>query len=238
MTATDRRELFHGLARFEPRLEILPARQRAIWPRLGEVPPHFVLYGGTALSLRLAHRRSVDFDFFSTRSFAPGDLLRSTPLLGGGTPLRSSPDTLTVEVDGVVLSFFGALNLGSVGVPEVAADNDVPVASLLDLAATKVKAVVDRAEAKDYLDIAALTEAGIPLADALGAARAVFGPGFNEVLPLKALAFFEEGDLPSLPKSVRRRLIEAVARVRKVPQLERRSNGLFPDEIERRLAMV
>ena len=95
------------------------------------MPPHFVLYGGTALSLRLAHRRSVDFDFFSTRSFAPGDLLRSTPLLGGGTPLRSSPDTLTVEVDGVVLSFFGALNLGSVGVPEVAADNDVPVASVV-----------------------------------------------------------------------------------------------------------
>ncbi len=162
----------------------------------------------------------------------------STPLIRGGTPLRSSPDTLAVEIDGVVLSFFGALNLGSVGVPEVAVENDVPVASLLDLAATKVKAVVDRAEAKDYLDIAALLAAGISLADALGAAKAVFGPRFNEALALKALTFFEEGDLPSLPKSVQRRLIEAVTGVRQVPHFERRSNGLFPDEIERRLAMV
>ena len=37
---------------------------RALWPDLAEVPHSFVLYGGTALALRLGHRISEDFDFF------------------------------------------------------------------------------------------------------------------------------------------------------------------------------
>jgi hypothetical protein len=50
---------------FRPRLDALPAPQRALWPELAEVPRRYVLYGGTALALRLAHRPSVDFDFFA-----------------------------------------------------------------------------------------------------------------------------------------------------------------------------
>jgi hypothetical protein len=51
---------------FSPRLDVLPATQRRLWPELRGVPPQFVLYGGTALALRLGHRHSVDFDFFSS----------------------------------------------------------------------------------------------------------------------------------------------------------------------------
>ena len=53
---------------FEPRLDILPAAQRKLWPELKPVQQQgFVLYGGTAIALRLGHRQSVDFDFFSSR---------------------------------------------------------------------------------------------------------------------------------------------------------------------------
>jgi len=38
---------------------------------LAGVPPHFILYGGTALALRLGHRESVDFDFFSSETVIP-----------------------------------------------------------------------------------------------------------------------------------------------------------------------
>jgi len=50
---------------FAPRLNILPPAQRSLWPHLVQVPGHFVLYGGTAIALRLGHRQSIDFDFFS-----------------------------------------------------------------------------------------------------------------------------------------------------------------------------
>ena len=49
------------------RLDRLPAPQRAMWESdLPGLPPHFVLYGGTAIALHLGHRESVDFDFFSS----------------------------------------------------------------------------------------------------------------------------------------------------------------------------
>ena len=49
-----------------PRLDALPEAQRALWPALARIPDSCVLYGGTALALRLGHRASVDFDFFSS----------------------------------------------------------------------------------------------------------------------------------------------------------------------------
>jgi hypothetical protein len=53
---------------FLPYLEILPAPQRALWNELSEVSREFVLDGGTALALHLAHRNSVDFDLFGGRA--------------------------------------------------------------------------------------------------------------------------------------------------------------------------
>ncbi|QQO57451.1 MAG: hypothetical protein N838_32975 [Thiohalocapsa sp. PB-PSB1] len=44
-------------------LSILPASQLALWPTLAQVPKRLVLYGGTAIALRLGHRQSVDFGF-------------------------------------------------------------------------------------------------------------------------------------------------------------------------------
>src|SRR6266481_720300 len=51
---------------FNPRLENLPAPQKRLWPELAQTPDHFILYGGTAIALRLGHRPSVDFDFYVT----------------------------------------------------------------------------------------------------------------------------------------------------------------------------
>ena len=70
---------------FIPKLEILPPSQRRLWDNLVDTPKDFVLYGGTALALRLGHRRSEGFDFLSNNSFAP-DLLRKTIQYLQGAP--------------------------------------------------------------------------------------------------------------------------------------------------------
>ena len=59
--------------------DILPATQRRLWDSGLGVPAHFVLCDGTALALRLGHRQSVDFDFFSAENFSPDALLRALP---------------------------------------------------------------------------------------------------------------------------------------------------------------
>ena len=199
-----------------PRLDILPPSQRRLWEELAQIPAGFVLYGGTALALRLGHRASEDFDFFSNAPFRPDELEGQIPFLAGAPRLQSSPNTLVSRVDRhgpVKVSFFGGLALRRVADPEPAVGPQTKVASLLDLAATKVQVVQDRAEAKDYVDLNRLLEAGIDLAQALGAARAVWGEGFNALLTLKALSYFADGDLPSLPETVRSKLTLAVHRV-------------------------
>ncbi len=57
----------------------------------------------------------------------------------------------------------------------------------------------------------ALLQAGLSLAGGLADARAVYGEHFNPLLPLKALTYFEDGDLPQLPEAVKRFLSAAAA---------------------------
>lgn len=54
---------------------MLPDAQAKLWPKLGDIPEPFVLYGGMALALRLAHRGSVHFDFFAHDPFSARELL-------------------------------------------------------------------------------------------------------------------------------------------------------------------
>src|SRR5882724_11832464 len=153
---------------FTPRLDILPAAQRNLWLELADTPQSFTLYGGTAIALRLGHRPSIDFDFFSPKAFEPRTLLGQLAYLKGAEVRQSAANTLTVTVerDGpVLLSFFGGINLGQVAPPDTAEGAGIKVAALLDLAGMKAAVVTQRAELKDYLDIhALLITAGISLA--------------------------------------------------------------------------
>jgi hypothetical protein len=207
--------LTQPLATFSPKLESLPAAQRALWSELAMIPHGFVLCGGTAIALHLGHRQSVDFDFFGSHAFDPVQLYSSVPLLNGSTVLQQAASTLTCRVErgsSVIVSFFGMPGLRRVAAPLIAEDNRLRVASLLDLAGMKAAVVQQRAEAKDYIDVHALLAAGIGLPMALAAAMIIYGERFNPQLTLKALSFFGDGDLPSLPIAVQERIIAAVKR--------------------------
>jgi hypothetical protein len=217
---------------FSPHFDTLPSPQKRLWPELGQLPKHFVLYGGTALALRLGHRASVDFDFFTSESFRPGDLLASLPLLAGAKVLQNVSQTLTVGVKrggDVKLSFFGGLRLGRVGDPEETSDGVMAVASLLDLAGTKAAVVTQRAEAKDYIDILTLMEQGIPLAQGMAAAQAIYGKQYNPLMTLKSLTYFGDGDLHKLTSEQKSKLVEAATQQPlKLPQIPRASDSLSP----------
>jgi hypothetical protein len=204
-------------APFKPRLDILPRPQRELWEELEAVPTEFVLYGGTALALHLGHRESVDFDFFGNRTFEPHALTDRLPFLTGATITQQAPNTLSVIIDRggpVKLSFFGVPGVAQLQAPHVCTDNGLQVASLLDLAGTKVSVVQQRAEAKDYIDIdAILTDGRIDLPTALAAAKAIYRQNFNPLITLKALSFFEDGDLRRLPAAVKDRLAAAARQV-------------------------
>jgi Nucleotidyl transferase AbiEii toxin, Type IV TA system len=223
---------------FQPKLECLPAPQRQLWSELTRIPKEFVLYGDTAIALQLAHRVSMDFDFFGTVSFDSDRLLQSIPFLQDSVGvLQNSPNTLTVLVDRggpVKLSFFGVPELRRVREPLVSSDIQLQIADLLDLAGTKVSVVQKRAEAKDYLDLDALMQnGGIDLPTALAASQAIYGRTFNSELTLKALCFFGDGNLSDIPQEVQTRLIGAVKVVdlQRLPFLEPLPESKVPESL-------
>ena len=219
---------------FTPCLTILPPAQQQLWPALRPAPQlGFVLYGGTAIALRLGHRPSLDYDFSTDRPLSKDKLYAAFPFLHVSTLLQDTPDTLTALVPSsaptdqhVKISFFGMLSFGRVGVPELTDDGVVQVAALDDLMATKVKVMLQRIEAKDYQDIAAMIRSGIGLSQGLASARALYGPAFQPSESLKALVYFEGGDLNRLTQDERALLIEAVSSVRALPTVEIQGHAL------------
>ena len=199
---------------FTPRLDILPEAQRRLWPELSATPGNFTLYGGTAIAVRLAHRQSIDFDFFSQAPFEPDALLNKIPYLKGAVVRQASPNTLTTTVDRggpVQVSFFGDLSLGQIEAVDFIKDPNLAIASLIDLAGTKTKVIIQRIEPRDYIDIHALmTKGGIPLANMLAAASVIFGPQLNPLDALKAIAYHQDPALIGLSDQVKRDLVKAV----------------------------
>jgi nucleotidyltransferase AbiEii toxin of type IV toxin-antitoxin system len=202
---------------FSPHLNVLPEAQRRLWAELGAVPDEFTLYGGTAIALQLGHRASIYFDFFGCRPLDVIALERGTPFLSRADIIRREKDTLTAVVDRgapVRISFVGLPRLPRLAPALLADDNGLKVASLLDLAGTKALVLQVRAAAQDYIDLDALIHlGGVDLPSALAAAERLYGRSFNPEITLKALSYFEDGDLRDLPADLKLRLAIAVKEV-------------------------
>ncbi len=212
--------------KIRPHREILPPAQCLLWNDLRLITKMgFTLYGGTAIALRLGHRQSVDFDFFSVQRIDHNAIYHLFPRLQHAETLQSTQDTLTVLVpieevqQSVKLSFFGELCFGRVGKPEYTDDGTLLLASLQDLMASKLKVILQRIEAKDYRDIAAMIHAGCSLAQGLVSARLLYGSSFSALEALKALVYFEEGDLHTLTTAEKDTLVQAARNIRELTNL-------------------
>jgi len=216
---------------FDPRTDILPKAQQELWPLLAPAPGlSFVLYGGTAAALYYGHRVSVDFDFFSSAPLDKRKLEASFAFMRDAETIQESENTLVVIVTmpsgPVKVSFFGDITIGRLNQPLRTKDETLLVASAEDLLATKLKATLDRAEAKDYRDISAMLSAGVSLERALAAFAKMYGkdPG----LALRAMGYFQDGDLPLLPKTDQEILRAARDRVSSIPEVTLASASLAP----------
>jgi hypothetical protein len=113
---------------------------------------HFYLAGGTALSLQLGHRLSVDLDFFSPTEDIPSiraQLEKSFEPFPK-TLVDSSWGNLVYLVNDVRTGFYGY------GFPLVAPlieTEGVRLASMDDIALMKLDALLSRAARKDFYDL-------------------------------------------------------------------------------------
>jgi hypothetical protein len=143
------------------------------------------------------------------------------------TVLQDEPNAYTVLVpcgktqdQHLKVSFFGTIGFGRIGEPGITEDGTLQVATLDDLMATKVKVILQRIEAKDYRDIAAMVKAGVSLPKGLSAAREMYGLSFQPSESLKAMVYFEGGDLHTLTQIEKEALIAAASAVRDLPNVK------------------
>jgi hypothetical protein len=122
--------------------------------------------------------------------------------------------------------------MGRVGHPVILEEGSLRVASLLDLMATKLYAVIERVEPKDFTDIAAMCRAGVGMAEGMGAAKAMFGRDFDPLVCSRALTWFGDEDLDPLSDADKATLVEAVNSLdlKRLPRVKRVSKKLsLPD---------
>lgn len=175
-------------------LEVLPEEQRRALLSLKPAAARgFYLAGGTALCLRLAHRRSVDLDLFRTSSFDPEQLLREFVTEGlAPTSVRKEPGTLSFELQGIPVSLM-AFEYPTLRAPDMVVG--VPVASLEDIAAMKVEAIASRGARKDFVDLHLICQEHLGLPGALKAFQERFGSARPDILHrLKALTYFDDAE--------------------------------------------
>ncbi len=139
-------------------LDVLPEEAAESWVILRDkIPEAMVLYGGTAITAHLHHRISRDLDFFFDDPDVDIDELRAT--LEGLRPLAvqlQNENSLNAVFGNTKVQF-----LSMTGQYPVEDDVDVAglrVAQIRDLAATKLKAIGDRGELRDYFDLMVIEE--------------------------------------------------------------------------------
>jgi len=210
---------------FKPRLDILPDAQSAMWDALApSFDLNFVLYGGTAVALRLGHRTSLDFDFFRDGALDKDQIRDRFSFMRSAKIVQDALNTLVASTGQTQVSFFGNISIGRINAPSLTDDGVLLVASPEDLLATKLKAILDRADVKDYIDMAALLRAGVSLERSLAGFAQMFSG--EPATVLRAIGYFEDGDVHELGSEDRALLIRARDNLGPLPEVSIKRGSL------------
>ena len=151
----------------------------------------FYLAGGTGLALQLGHRRSFDFDFFTSRDFSPEELsahLGRLDIAARGE-IRSHR-TMHCILEGIKTSFI--FYDGSLSFP-LLQFNSLNVADWRDITVEKLRIVADRGQKKDFYDLFfGLNLVGVDKLVELAFEK--FGRSVNYFHILKGMTYFEDAE--------------------------------------------
>lgn len=166
----------------------------------------FYLAGGTGLALHLGHRFSVDLDLFSSHPDAVGAEQRTIIQETFSDPTLSitfdKDTTFVANWRGVGLSFF-RLHLYPLVQPTLFVAG-VPLASLEEIGAMKLAAVIDRGTRKDLVDLYFILRL-VPV-ESLFQVAALKYPRVRTfaISATRALAYFADAEALPMPQMIDR----------------------------------
>lgn len=173
-------------------LNILSEEQQALLPFIESFKKKYILVGGTAIALQIGHRKSIDFDLFSTKPIKKNEIKKAV------STLQFNKQLLFEDADGIhflinhvkVTFFYYPFNI----IPEINITKNVRIPSLLTLAAMKFYALGRRAKWKHYVDIYFLLKNHFSITEVSVKALELFEDGYAEKLFRQQLVYFEDID--------------------------------------------
>ncbi len=155
----------------------------------------FYLVGGTALALKIGHRKSIDIDLFSNFNFEVGQMLDN---LSADFPFKlffSANNTIKGSIDQVQVDII-AHRYPLVCEPLII--ENILMLSVPDIVAMKLNAISTSGQrVKDFIDIYYLLEQ-YQVAEMIFFYKKKYSQ-YNEVNVLKSLSWFEDVDLSDWP---------------------------------------
>jgi hypothetical protein len=178
----------------------------------------FYLVGGTALALKMGHRKSVDLDLFSNFSFDAVQLLENLSSDFSYALFFSANNTLKGSINQIQVDIL-AHRYPFVSDP-IAIEN-ISMLSMEDIAAMKLNAIsVSGQRVKDFIDIYFLLET-YSIEEMIGFYKKKYLQ-YNEANVLKSLCWFEEVDLsdwPVLLKTPKLRWVNVKKKIKEVTSI-------------------
>lgn len=172
---------------------ILTENQLKLLPLIKEFSRDYYLVGGTAMALHLGHRRSIDFDLFTSGRIKKQSIKRlidrhKCPV---SEILFEDSEQIHLVIHDVKITFFSYPY--RIEAP-VEFDRIIHIPELLTLAAMKAYALGGRAKWKDYVDLYILLRDRFSLAQISQESKGLFGAYYNEKLFREQLCYFEDVD--------------------------------------------
>lgn len=133
--------------------QVIPGQTKsylAILVKKKILPPQTYLAGGTAVALQLGHRVSFDLDFFTPGKFNEEKVLEGLKSIRGFKIEQTEWQTILGNFPGLKFSLF-YYQYPLIG--KVTNYQGIAVASLKDLAASKIGAISSRGTKRDFVDL-------------------------------------------------------------------------------------
>ena len=170
--------------------DILSSEQMAMLPLIKDFSAGYYLVGGTALALQYGHRRSLDFDLFTTKSFENQPIIRTIRKDHSINQVHIDQlNQLTLVADHIKMTFY---QYEYPVIHEEKFEDIITMPDDLSLAAMKAFALGRRAKWKDYVDLYFVFKRH-PIQEVIDRAHKCFGMGeFNEKLFRGQLDFHQD----------------------------------------------
>ncbi|MBQ7877169.1 MAG: nucleotidyl transferase AbiEii/AbiGii toxin family protein [Bacteroidales bacterium] len=177
-------------------LETIEPKTLELLRRLQSLPifEHSRLVGGTALALQLGHRKSIDLDLFGTIEASPEDIQEVCRKVGKLEISKKSRNINIYWIDGIKVD---CVNYPYEWLDECRILDGIRLASVNDIAAMKISAIINRGTKKDFIDLYFLLQE-MSLNHILDLYDQKYPDG-SRFIAIKSLTYFEDAEADPMP---------------------------------------